>query len=66
MLVGYIRKSNRGAALKINLSAEAFDKAQRYLSKDGEEFVPLVVSLNNVRAVIDGEKEVTSVSQISD
>ena len=66
MLVGYIRRSNSGAALKISVNAEAFGKAHRYLSKEGEEFVPLVVSTNNVRAVIDGEKAVTGLNQISD
>ena len=66
MLMGYVRKSNAGGALKVNLSADAFDKAQRYLSKDGEEFVGLVVNIDHVRAVMEGEKEVTSISQISD
>ncbi|MCI0496822.1 MAG: hypothetical protein L0Z54_00790 [Thermoplasmata archaeon] len=66
MLVGYIRRSNSGAALKISVNAEAFGKAHRYLSKDGEEFVPLVVGASNVRAVLDGQKEVTGLNQISD
>jgi len=63
-LVGYVRRSNAGGALKINICASAFEKARRYVSQDGSEYVGLVISLDKVRAVIEGEREVTSVCQL--
>ena len=63
-LVGYVRRSNAGGALKINICANAFEKARRYVSADGNEYVGLVISLDKIRAVIDGEREVTSVCQL--
>ena len=65
-LVGYIRRSHAGGALKINICATAFEKARRYMSQDGNEYVGLVVSLDKMRSVIDGERAVTSVCQIVD
>lgn len=63
-LVGYVRRSRAGGALKINICAQAFEKARRYVSQDGQEYVGLMVSLDKVRSVIDGEREVTSVCQL--
>ncbi len=45
---------------------EAFSKAVRYRGRDGKEFVSLVVHLGKVREVIEGRREVTSVTQLSD
>lgn len=64
VLIGYVRRSKGGNALKVNISAHAFEKAQRYMSKNGEEFVGLVVNLDRLREVITGEREVTSICQI--
>jgi hypothetical protein len=66
VLIGYVRKSRGGSALKVNISAQAFEKAQRYMSKSGEEFVGLVVNLDRLKEVISGEREVTSICQIGD
>lgn len=63
-LVGYVRKSRSGQGLKINISVDAFENAKRYISKDGKEFVPLVVQCEKVREVLDGRREVTSVCQL--
>jgi len=65
-LVGYARKSLSGNALKINLSVEAFMEAERYAGKDGREYVGLVLNANKVRSILDGQKEVTGVSQFID
>lgn len=65
LLVGYIRKSNRGQAIKLSLAADAFDAAERYTGQDGTEYVGLVASLDRVMEVISGERDVTSVSQLS-
>ena len=63
-LVGYVRRSNAGGALKINICADAFEKARRYVSADGNEYVGLVISLDKVKAVIEGDREVTSICQL--
>ena len=65
-LVGYIRRSNAGGALKINLCVQVIEKARRYMSQDGNEYIGLVVSLDKVKSVIDGDREVTSVCQLVD
>jgi len=65
-LMGFVRKSKNGNALKISISAEAFEKAQRYTTQDGQEFVAMIIPLARVQQVLDGYKEVTSVSQIGD
>jgi hypothetical protein len=64
-LIGYVRKSRNGNALKLSISAEAFDSAQRYLSQDGKEYVGLIVHLAKVQEILDGTRDVTSICQIS-
>jgi len=65
-LIGYVRKSKGGNALKLNLSAEALNKAERYKSQGGEDFIGLIIHLGRVNEVIEGERECTSVCQLSD
>ncbi len=65
-LIGYARRSNRGAALKLSIDAGAFDKAKRYKSSDGREFVSLVASADKIGQILEGQKEVTSLCQILD
>ena len=63
-LIGYVRKSNNGNALKLNISAEAFEEAQRYTTQDGKEYVNLITNLEKIKEIIDEQREVTSISQI--
>jgi hypothetical protein len=63
-LVGYVRKSRNGNALKLSISAEAFDSAQRYLSQDGKEYVGLIVNLAKIQEILDDTRDVTSICQI--
>lgn len=63
-LIGYVRKSRSGNALKLSISAEAFDSAQRYLSQDGKEYVGLIVNTAKVQEILDDSRDVTSVCQI--
>jgi hypothetical protein len=65
-LIGYVRKSNNGGAVKISLSTEAFENAARYTGKDEKEYVSLIINLEKLREVIEGQREVTSVTQIID
>jgi hypothetical protein len=63
-LVGYLRKSANGGALKMSISADAFDNAQKYNAKDGKEYVNLVVNLSKMQEVINGDRAVTSVMYV--
>ncbi|MEE9151158.1 MAG: hypothetical protein V3U20_04905 [Thermoplasmata archaeon] len=65
-LIGYVRKSRNGNALKLSISAEAFENAQRYLSQDGKEYVGLIVNLAKVQEILEDTRDVTSVCQIKD
>ena len=65
-LVGYVRKSNAGSALKICLLKEAIEKAKTVEGKDGTQYVSLIVNLSKIRMIIGDEHEVTSVCQLVD
>ena len=66
LLVGYVRKSNAGGALKISINNDAFSDCSTYVTSDGQTYVPLVISLNALNRVIDGERAVTTISQMLD
>ena len=64
LLVGYVRRSNAGGAIKISINTNAFGDCETYTTSDGQAYVPLVISLNALRKVIDGDRAVTTVSQL--
>ena len=65
-LVGYVRKSNAGNALKLNILKSAVDNAQTVEGKDGTQYVSLIMNLSKIRMIIGDEQEVTSVCQLID
>jgi hypothetical protein len=62
VLVGFARLSDSKKGVKINLSVEVLGKCSRYVSKDGGEYIGLVISAGKMRGILDGSAEVTSVS----
>lgn len=66
LLVGYVRKSNAGGALKLSVNVSAFHDCRQYTTSDGQAYVPLVVSLSALHKVIAGERSVTTMSQLLD
>ncbi|MDP7312602.1 MAG: hypothetical protein QF831_04120 [Candidatus Thalassarchaeaceae archaeon] len=66
LLVGYVRKSNAGGALKLSINSSAFTDCSTYSTSDGQTYVPLIISLASLRRVLDGERAVTTVSQFID
>ena len=66
LLVGYVRKSNAGGALKFSVNVAAFHDCRQYTTSDGQAYVPLVVSLSALHKLIDGERSVTTLSQLQD
>ena len=65
-LVGYVRKSNAGGAVKVSINTEAFTECETYVTSDGQEYVPLIISINALNKVLDGERVVTTISQMID
>ncbi len=65
-LVGYVRRSNAGGAIKVSINSDAFSDCETYITSDGQEYVPLVISLNALNKVLNGERVVTTISQIQD
>ncbi|MDP6741877.1 MAG: hypothetical protein QF807_00695 [Candidatus Thalassarchaeaceae archaeon] len=66
LLVGYVRKSNAGGALKLSINSSAFSDCSTYSTSDGQTYVPLIINLASLRRVLDGERAVTTVSQFID
>ncbi len=64
LLVGYVRKSNAGGAIKVSINTNAFGDCETYTTADGQRYASLVISLGALRKVIDGERAVTTVSQL--
>lgn len=65
-LVGYVRKSNAGGAIKVSINSDALSDCNTYVTSDGQEYIPLVISLNALNKVLTGERVVTTISQIVD
>ena len=65
-LVGYVRKSNAGGAIKVSINSDALSDCNTYVTSDGQEYIPLVISLNALNKVLNGERAVTTISQIID
>ena len=66
ILVGYVRRSNAGGALKVSINTAAFADCSTYMTSDGQAYVPLVISLAALNKVLGGERAVTTVSQLQD
>ncbi|MEE2748010.1 MAG: hypothetical protein VX473_06050 [Candidatus Thermoplasmatota archaeon] len=64
LLVGYVRKSNAGGAIKISINTNAFGDCETYTTSDGQKYAPLVISLSALNKVINGDRVVTTVSQL--
>ena len=65
-LVGYVRKSNAGGAIKVSINSDVLSDCNTYVTSDGQEYIPLVISLNALNKVLNGERVVTTISQIVD
>ena len=66
MLVGYVRRSGAGGALKVSIDTEAILACSTYTTSDGRAYAPLVISLRALQRVLDGERAVTTISQLVD
>ena len=65
-LVGFVRKSNAGRAVKLSINTSSFQDCATYETSDGQTYVQLIVSLNALAGVIDGSRAVTSINYLND
>ena len=65
-LVGFIRKSNAGRAIKLSINTSSFQDCATYVTSDGQTYVQLIVSLNALTGIIDGSRAVTSINHLND
>ena len=65
-LMGYVRKSDNGKALRICINVDAFNNAEKDTTRDNQEYVSLIVKLDNIYQLIEGQKDVTNVIQITE
>lgn len=65
-LVGFVRKSNAGRAVKLSINTNSFQDCATYVTSDGQTYVQLIVSLNALTGVIDGSRAVTSINHLND
>jgi len=63
-LVGYAKKSLTGNALQVVLSVDALAEAERYTGKDGMEYIGLTMWGERIREILNGDREVTSITQL--
>ena len=62
--MGYVRRSNNGKALKVSINKEAFNGAESYSTVDGQEYVSMIIRLDKIYELIEGQKDVTNICQI--
>ena len=65
MLVGFVRKSNAGRAIKLSINTSSFNDCATYVTSDGQTYVQLVVSMNAIAGILDGTRSVTSIGHLS-
>ncbi len=65
-LMGYVRRSRNGGAIKLSVARDAFTSAERYKSADGTEYVGMIINLNKLRNLLTGEQEVTAINQLTE
>jgi hypothetical protein len=62
--LGFIRRSRRGKAVKLDISLESFLLAKRYTTKDGKEWVNMMVPIEKLLDVLEGKTDVAGINQI--
>ena len=58
-LIGYVRRSN--GKIKVSINVDAFNDCNIWETSDGQKYVALEISMNNLNKVIVGERVVTTI-----
>lgn len=65
-LVGYVKKSNNGNALKLKILKSALEDAETVKGIDGTEYISLIMNLSKIKMIISDEHEITSLCQLTE
>ena len=63
ILTGYVRRSHQNTCLKLSLNTDALAGCRTYVTSDGKSYIPLVINLNSLEQVLNGERAVTTIIQ---
>jgi len=63
ILVGYVRKTDNGK-MKVSLNTDALKDCTTYTTSDGQQYVALVMLTSAIQKIINGERAVSTLSQI--
>jgi len=56
-LIGFVRKSAKGDVWRVNINKRLFEEVDTYLSNKGEEYVSLLIDVDNTRDIEAGYRE---------
>ena len=65
-LVGFVRKSKNGRGLRLSISRETVADLDGYTSRNGEEYVPLVVSLEKLMDLISEQRDFVTINHLGE
>lgn len=63
ILTGYARQANDGSSLKLSLNRNALRDCDTYTAQDGMTYIPLQISLSDLRRLLNRERSVVTVRQ---
>ena len=64
LLVGYVRRSNAGGAIKLSINTNAFGDCKTYTTSDVQSYTCVVISLDELHKFMNCKLIVTTVSQL--
>ena len=65
-LVGFVRKSKNGRGLRLNVSRDTLKGLEGYTSRNGEEYIPLVVHLEKLMDLISEQRDFVTINHLSE
>ena len=65
-LMGYARKSKAGGAVRLSLAADSLKKAKKVEGKDGKKYLNMIINVEKLNGVMNGEREFAPVVQFKD
>ena len=65
-LVGFVRKSKNGRGLRLNISRDTLEGLEGYTSRNGEEYIPLVVNLEKLMDLISEQRDFVTLNHLAE
>ena len=64
ILVGYARKASDG--VKVSINVQALNDCKKYTTSNNQEYVALVINRLALEKVLNGERAVTTIFQLTE